>query len=193
MEKFFEIFKKSHKTERLELCILEPTMENAEMVWDVVKTQNPDDFKYVWFTATHNSHMTESLEETLQRIKLDYESKTGCAYYVFHQGKFIGYQRIHYIESSRTLQCAAVWFVKSAWGNGFNQEVHKKLESMAFDELGANRICRQIMPANIRSKKSIESGGYHLDGIDRQAEMQPDGTFTDRCLYSKLISEYKQK
>ena len=191
MEKFFEIFKKNHKTERLDLLILEPTTENAELVWNVVKNENPDDFKYVWFTATHNSHMTESLEETLQRIKLDFESKTGCAYYIFHNGDFIGYQRIHYMESSRTLQCAAVWFVKSAWGNGFNQEVHKQLEIMAFDKLGANRICRQIMPDNIRSKKSIDADGYHLDGIDRQAEMQPDGTFTDRCLYSKLASEYK--
>lgn len=190
MEKFFELFKKNLKTERLELRILEPTMENAEMVWDVVKTQNPDDFKYVWFTATHNSHMTESLEETLQRIKLDYESKTGCAYYIFHNGKFIGYQRIHYIESSRTLQCAAVWFVKSAWGNGFNQEVHNMLEKLGFEQLNINRICRQTMAGNMASKKSIETSGYHLDGVDRQCNLMPDGTFMDHLWFSKLKSEY---
>lgn len=192
MEKFFEIFKQNQKNERLELRILEPTMENAEIVWNAVKNENPDDFKYVWFTVTHNSHMTESLEETLQRIKLDFESKTGCAYYIFYDGQFIGYQRLHYIEGASTIRCAAVWLVKSAWGNGFNQEIHKCLEQLAFEKLGVNRICRQIMPANVRSKKSIEADGYHLDGIDRQAEMQPDGTFTDRWMYSKLASEYKQ-
>ena len=72
MEKFFELFKKNLKTERLELRVLEPTVENAKIVWEAIKNENPDDFKYVWFTATHNSHMTESLEETLQRIKLDF-------------------------------------------------------------------------------------------------------------------------
>lgn len=38
MEKFFELFKKNLKTARLELRIMEPTLANAEMVWEVVKT-----------------------------------------------------------------------------------------------------------------------------------------------------------
>ena len=190
MEKFFELFKRNLQTERLEMRILEPTPENAKIVWDVLKNENPEDFKYMWYSVSHKSHLTESVEETQERMKLDYESKNGCAYYIFYNNKFIGYMRVHYWADSKTLQCASVWFIKSAWGNGFNKEVHNKLEDLAFNGLHANRICRQTMAGNIESKKSIESSGYHLDGIDRQANQMPDGTFMDHLWFSKLKSEY---
>lgn len=192
MKKFFELFRRDLKTDRLELRILEPTPENAEMVWNVVKNEKPDDFKYTWFTVSHKSHLTESVEETQERMKIDYESKNGCAYYVFYNNKFIGYMRIHFWAESRTLQCASVWFIKSMWGKGFNKEIHDKLEDIAFNGLQVNRICRQTMAENIASKKSIEHSGYHLDGIDRQSNRMPDGTYMDHLWFSKLASEYKK-
>ena len=93
---------------------------------------------------------------------------------------------------SDTLQCASVWFIKSAWGHGFNREVHNKLEDLAFNRLQVNRVCRQTMAGNQESIKSIESSGYHLDGTDRQANRMPDGTYMDHLLYSKLACEYKK-
>lgn len=192
MEKFFELFKKNLKTERLELRILEPTIENAKLIWDTLKNENPEDYKFMWYSVSHKSHLTESVEETQQRMKLDFESNNGCAYYIFHNGKFVGYQRIHYWAESRTLQCASAWFIKSARGFGFNKEVHNKLEDLAFNSLNANRICRQTMAGNMASKKSIETSGYHLDGVDRQCNLMPDGTFMDHLWFSKLASEYNK-
>ena len=49
MEKFFELFKKNLKTERLELRIMEPTPENAALIFDVLKNENPDDYKFMWY------------------------------------------------------------------------------------------------------------------------------------------------
>ena len=46
MEKFFELFGHNIKTERLEMRILEPNEENAQLVWNVLKNENPDDFIY---------------------------------------------------------------------------------------------------------------------------------------------------
>ena len=180
MEKFFELFKKNLKTERLELRIMEPTLENATLIFDTLKNENPDDYKFMWYSVSHKSHLTESVEETQQRMKLDFESNNGCAYYIFHDGKFVGYQRIHYWADSRTLQCASVWFIKSARGMGFNKEVHNMLEKLGFEQLNINRICRQTMAGNLDSKKSIENSGYHLDGVDRQCNLMPDGTFVER-------------
>ena len=100
--------------------------------------------------------------------------------------------RIHYWADSKTLQCASAWFVKSARGNGFNKEVHNKIEDLAFNRLHVNRICRQTMAGNTESRKSIESSGYHLDGIDRQANKMPDGTFMDHLWFSKLANEYNK-
>lgn len=41
--KFFQLFKRKLKTGRLEMRILEPTTENAKLVWDALKNENPND------------------------------------------------------------------------------------------------------------------------------------------------------
>ena len=193
MGKFYELFRRDLKTERLELRLLRPTQENADMVYNVLKHENPEDYKYTDYTATHKSRIAQSAAEVLEIMRTDSGYDNGCTYYVFHNNKLVGYMRIHFWETSRTLQCASVWLIKSARGHGFNKEIHDKLEDLAFNHLHVNRICRQTMAGNLSSKKSIETSGYHLDGIDRQSNRMPDGTYTDHLWYSKLVSEYKQK
>ena len=39
MEKFFELFKRDLKTDRLEMRMLEPTPENAKIVWKALKNE----------------------------------------------------------------------------------------------------------------------------------------------------------
>ena len=70
MEQFFKFFKKNLKTERLELRILEPTLENAKLVWNVLKKQNKQDFQYA---PMANNILPESLEETFNMMKLQEE------------------------------------------------------------------------------------------------------------------------
>ncbi|MBP5795065.1 MAG: GNAT family N-acetyltransferase [Alphaproteobacteria bacterium] len=191
MKKFFEIFRKNHKTKRLELRILEPTPENAELVWNVLKHQNKQDFKYDSMT---DNILPESLDETLTIMKNQFEwcKPNGVNWYIFYNNKLIGYQRIFYWENNKTIQCADVWIAREYWGNGFNQEIHKKIEELAFEKLGANRICRQCMKENTKSFNSITKSGFHLDGINRQFFVMSDGTYMDQCLFSKLKSEYNK-
>ena len=191
MEKFFEIFKKNLKTERLELRILEAIKENAELVWNVLKRQNKQDFQYAPMT---DRILPESLEETLTMMQNQAEwcKSNGVNWYVFYNDKLIGYQRLFYWENNKTIQCADVWLDREYWGNGFNQEIHRKIEEMAFEKLGANRICRQCVKDNKESFNSITKSGFHLDGINRQFFVMPDGTYADQCLFSKLKSEYNK-
>ena len=191
MENFFKIFKKTIKTERLELRILEATKENAELVWGVLKRQNKQDFQYATMT---DRILPESLEETLTMMQNQAEwcKSNGVNWYVFYNDKLIGYQRLFYWENNKTIQCADVWLDREYWGNGFNQEIHRKIEEMAFEKLGANRICRQCVKDNKESFNSITKSGFHLDGINRQFFVMPDGTYADQCLFSKLKSEYNK-
>lgn len=191
MENFFKIFKKTIKTERLELRILEATKENAELVWGVLKRQNKQDFQYATMT---DRILPESLEKTLTMMQNQAEwcKSNGVNWYVFYNDKLIGYQRLFYWENNKTIQCADVWLDREYWGNGFNQEIHRKIEEMAFEKLGANRICRQCVKDNKESFNSITKSGFHLDGINRQFFVMPDGTYADQCLFSKLKSEYNK-
>lgn len=189
MEQFFKFFKKNHKTERLELRILEPTLENAKLVWNVLKKQNKQDFQYA---PMANNILPESLKETFNMMKLQEEwcKNNGVNWYIFYNNNLIGYQRIFYWENNKTIQCADVWIAREYQGNGFNQEIHKKIEELAFEKMNLNRICRQCMKDNKKSFDSIKKSGFHLDGVNRQFFAMPDGTYVDQCLFSKLKSEY---
>ena len=189
MEKFFELFKRNLKTERLEMRILEPNEQNAKLIWDALKNENPEDFKYA--PMTDNGNLPTSESETLVMMQKRAEwCHNGVDWYVFFDNNLVGYQRIHYWSNNNTIQCSEVWFLKKYWGKGFNQEIHKKIEELAFKGLHANRICRQCMKDNKNSFDSIKKSGFHFDGIDRQLYKMRDGTFMDQCMFSKLASEY---
>lgn len=193
MEKFYELFRHDLKTQRLEMRMLRPTMENAKMIYDVWKNEDPEDYKYTNYSASNKSRFAKSAEEILEIMRTDFGYENGCAYYVFHDNKLIGYMRVHFWDWSKTLQCASVWLIKSARGYGFSKEIHDKLEDIAFNGLHVNRICRQTMAGNKESKKSIKAAGYHLDGRDRAANHLSDGRYMDHLWFSKLASEYKKQ
>ena len=186
MEKFYELFRRNLKTKRLELRVLAPTEENAKLLWDAVKNENPNDFKYSLI-------MPKSEQEALETMQKQdsYCQDTGVCWYIFHNNDLIGFQRIHYWESNKTLQFSEVWLVRSAWGKGFNKELHDFIEKIAFQDLKIHRATRQCMADNVRSKKSIERSGYHLDGRMRDSNLMPDGTWMDHLNFTKLETEYK--
>ena len=64
MEQFYKLFRRNLKTKRLELRILEPTEENAKLVWNAIKNEKPANFKYVNWTPEYKKPLPESLEET---------------------------------------------------------------------------------------------------------------------------------
>lgn len=191
MKKFFELFGHNIKTERLEMRVLEPNKENAQLVWDVLQNENPNDFIYA---SNLKNILPKSLEETLWVMQLhhDKNQNRGLCWFIFYNDNLIGHQRVFYCPDNKTIQCAGVWVARKYWGMGFNQEIHRKIEEIAFKQLGANRICRQCIQDNIRSYNSIIKSGYHLDGINRQYLLTPDGIYHDECFFTKLASEYTE-
>lgn len=90
MEKFYEIFRRDLKTKRLELRVLQPTPENARLVWDVIQNENPGDFKYVNWTADYKKPLPESLDETLKQMQQLFRHRHKWST-IFHQKLHIGY------------------------------------------------------------------------------------------------------
>lgn len=194
MEKFFELFKRNLKTPRLELRILEPTPENARVVWNAIKDENPADFKHINWSPGYKKSLPESLEETLETMKQDARDtgQHGVVWYVFYDDKMIGHHGMFFFDSNDSAQAGNIWFIRSAQGRGFNKEIWEFLEKIAFEQLGANRIARACDEHNINSKKCILSGGYHMDGQIRCSNKHPDGTYSDQLFFTKLAQEYKK-
>ena len=181
------------KTERLEMRQLDVTPDNAKIVFEAVKNENPADFYYN--QICNNSAVPSNADEILKQMQIEYQwaSDNGINLYIFHNRKLIGYRRLYFHDdATKTLQMATVWLVRSAWGHGFARETSDAIEKIAFETLGANRITRQCSADNVRSANSIRSSGFHLDGIARQGGVYPDNKLYDNMIWSKLKSEYKK-
>lgn len=197
-------FPDSIKTQRLELRQLEPTLENAQIVFDVLRHENPDDYKYNPTTAfdpalkkkqTNLPATVEDMLQTMQEKQIwlegDSYNSPGVIYYIFNNDKLIGLRRIHYHVNMKTVQISENWLIASARGHGFAKESMDAIEKLAFVDMGANRITRQCDTLNTASANSIKSSGFNLDGIARQSIIRDDGSFGDNMMWSKLKSEYK--
>ena len=179
------------KTPRLELRQLDVTPENAQLIFDAVKNENPDDFFYN--QIGHENIIPADADEMYRQMQCEarHAGDNGVNLYIFLDGKPIGYRRIYFFDNAtKTLQCAAVWLVRSAWGRGFALESYQAIERIAFEEFGANRITRQCSAENQRSANSIKHAGFHLDGVARQSGTYSDGRLYDNMMWSKLRSEY---
>ena len=173
---------------------LDVTPENAEIIFNAIKDENPSDFYFNPIGA--NNIIPQSADEVLKWMQResDWTADNGVALYLFLNDKFIGYRRLFfYDDATRTLQMATVWLVRSAWGHGFARETSDEIERIAFESLDANRIVRQCSKDNVRSANSIKLSGFHLDGIARQSGVYPDGKLYDNMMWSKLRSEYVKK
>lgn len=181
------------KTTRLEMRQLDVTPENAQIIFDAVKNENPADFYYN--QICNNSVVPTSADEMLKQMQIESQWVTdnGVNLYIFHNEKPIGYRRLFFHDNpTKTLQISNVWLVRSAWGNGFARETSDAIEKIAFETLCANRITVQCSIDNVRSAKSIQSSGFHLDGIARQDGIYPDNKLYDNMIWSKLKSEHNK-
>lgn len=174
---------------------LDATRENAELIFNTVRGENPTDFHFNPIGL--ENIIPANADEMLRRMQCDVENSAdnGMWYYMFLNGAPIGFRRFYFFDNDarRTFQISEVWFIRRAWGNGFARETYEALEKIAFEELGANRITRQCSTENIRSAKSIQSSGFHLDGISRMGGIYTDGTVYDNMAWSKLRSEYENQ
>lgn len=180
------------ETPRLEMRHLSATIANAQLIFDAVKDENPDDFYFN--PIGMEKPVPKNTDEMLRRMECieKYASDNGTWYYVFENGYPIGFRRFHFFDDPRrTFQMSEVWFIHRAWGMGFARETYEVLEKIAFETLGANRITRQCSVDNIRSANSIRASGFHLDGVARGGGIYPDNKIYDNMIWSKLKSEYK--
>lgn len=180
------------KTARLELRQLESTLENAQLIFDAVKNEKPDDFYFNTIAHERGRLLPESVDEMLQIMEKEarWVLNSGIIFYIFLQNKLIGYRRFFFQEENRTLRGSNTWFLKSERQKGFGRESFEIIEKIAFNEMNANRCTRDCSVDNILSAKGIKADGFHLDGISRQDFVYPDGKLYDNMMWSKLKSEY---
>ena len=183
-------FIKNLRTDRLELRHLIPNRQNAKIIYDALKNENPDDYKYEPLMKAPKI-LPKSVADTLKMMLYHAESEKNdaCTFYMFYDNEFIGMRKISFYKEANVLKLNTVWLVSVARGQGFASESYRVIEDVAFNKLKVNKIMRVNFVDNKDSAELAEKTGMILDGVSRQAVFM-NGKYYDLMQWSKLYSDY---
>lgn len=84
------------------------------------------------------------------------------------------------------------WLARSAWGQGYNEDMKYQLLRHCFEVMGVKRVAWRLDSLNTRSRDSLERQGFRYEGRLRSHLRRPDGTRRDSLYYSLLADEWPE-
>lgn len=104
METILTPFRRDLKTKNLELRIIKPAKGNAKDFWNVIKNENPDDFKYIRFSLDDVAPLPISEQETFDLLVKYHQETNRISYAVYNNNNLIGFARAIYWDKIPTLE-----------------------------------------------------------------------------------------
>ena len=95
----------------------------------------------------------------------------------------------HNLEWSARQGETGFWVRKNAQGHGYATEATNALIRYAFKVLNFRRLGITHSAGNYASRRVIEKLGFIPEGIQRQANLLPDGRVADRHLYARFNAD----
>jgi N-acetyltransferase len=108
-----------------------------------------------------------------------------------HSGRAVGETGYHDIlRKEHGLEIGVTWLASSLQRTGVNTESKYLLLCHAFETLDAVRVQFRTRMANVKAQRAIERLGAVREGVLRNSLPMPDGSYSDRILYSIIASEW---
>ena len=179
-----KIFPSEISGQDIKLVKLEPTIENAKIIFDIIDA-NRDEFR-PWLEWTD---FVKKPEDELPVLQND---KNSAEWFILWNKNIVG--RIGFVGLSARNNRGEVgyWLDHRAGGHGIMTKAFILLEQNAFENWGFNRIEVKIDPDNKKSLGVVKRMNFVRDGLLRQDHFI-NGVYRDTVLFSKLKSEYGAK
>jgi len=157
---------------------------------DLVEAVQDGELWKLWYTVIPQpAHMKAEIDRRLER-----QSKGGMLPFAVrdaHTAKAVGMTSYWNVdEAHRRVEIGGTWYRKSMQRTHLNTECKLLLLTHAFEFL--NCICVELRTHffNHASRRAIERLGAKLDGVLRNNQILPNGTFRDSCAYSIIAGEW---
>lgn len=177
---------------RITLRIPDATFENAQIVFEAVKS-NKEEFRK-WLPFPDKTNCPEDSFQFLLSIQKAFEEGKNGEYFIFEKetGSFCGLcSMMHKKTIYDEYWEIGYWQIKEKCGKGYITEAIKALEDFLFKN-GAVRIEIRNDTRNIASANVPKRLGYHLDGILRQTGYSTYfKNWRDTNIWSKIKSDLK--
>lgn len=143
----------------------------------------------LWFANVPSpGKMFEYVKSAIEAAK---EGNLAFAVRVKQTGQIIGTTRLYNVDSAnRRLMLGYTWYAASARRTGINTECKLLLLQHVFENQHAIAVEFRTHFFNRASRTAIERLGAKQDGILRQHQIMPDGSYRDTVVYSIIASEW---
>jgi RimJ/RimL family protein N-acetyltransferase len=125
---------------------------------------------------------------------LDWRERLGAMPFAVRarqSGAVVGCTRYFNVEpANRRLEIGYTWYAKSVQRTAVNTEAKLLLLTHAFERLRCIAVEFRTSWFNRRSQRAIERLGAKRDGVLRNHQIMPDGTYRDTVVYSIVESEW---
>ena len=180
------------KGSRIELITLEPTFDNARLVFDTVVENREHLLPWLTWSSIERTNKPEDSFEFLLKNKQKREEHIKYSFGIFLNDKYIGNVGIFDISEKKKSAEIVYWLIKEAVGKGYISEAVKLIEDEAFSNLGLNRIQIRCDVRNTASANVAKRLGYKLDGTMRSFNFnRVENIFVDCYIFSKLKLEWE--
>ncbi|ANH72989.1 acetyltransferase domain protein [Ralstonia insidiosa] len=147
----------------------------------------------LWYTSVPSP---EKVADWLA-IALDMRERLGAMPFVVREmrdgqpGKVVGATRLFNVdEANRRLEIGHTWYAKSVQRTAINTECKLLLLTHAFETLHCIAVEFRTHWMNHQSRAAIARLGAKQDGVLRNHQRMPDGSFRDTVVFSIIESEW---
>ncbi|MBB1269693.1 GNAT family N-acetyltransferase [Shewanella sp. SR44-3] len=143
----------------------------------------------LWFANVPSpDKMADYVQTAMKAAK---QGDIAFAVRVKQTGQIIGTTRLYNVDSTnRRLMLGYTWYAASARRTGINTECKLLLLKYVFETQHAIAVEFRTHFFNQASRTAIERLGAKQDGILRQHQIMPDGSYRDTVVYSIIASEW---
>lgn len=171
--------------EDIKLCAI--ALEDADTIFKLLDGHR-DHFQ-VWLPFVHYTKTVQDTKDFVQSnldLPIDQADPT---FTIRKEGKVVGlcgFRDTNYIDRHTEI---GYWLSPDCQGCGIVTRAVRKLCDYAFDYLHMNRIQIRCAVGNHRSAAIPKRLGFSFEGVARQAQFYPDGSFFDLEIYSLLYTD----
>ena len=144
----------------------------------------------LWFTSVPSPERTAAWLDTA----LDMRERLGAMPFVVRSrgsGEIVGSTRYFNVDAAnRRLEIGHTWYAKRAQRSAINTECKLLLLAHAFQTLRCIAVEFRTHWFNHRSREAILRLGAKQDGVLRNHQIAPDGSYRDTVVFSIIESEW---
>jgi len=167
---------------------LEPLAREHEA--DIREAAADGELWRLWYTSVPSPENTPMWLD----IALDMRERLGAMPFAVRSkatGRVVGSTRYFNVDAAnRRLEIGHTWYSKSVQRTGVNTECKLMLLTHAFEALRCIAVEFRTHWFNHRSREAIARLGAKQDGVLRNHQLMPDGTYRDTVVFSIIESEW---